>query len=308
LKRAAIVREGPRAPRDVWRVDLSGAAPSLKFKQVTYAQLNPREFALGEQEIVRWKSRDGWTIHGVLIKPHGYKKEKRYPTIVCVHGGPTSMVGNGFMVNSVAGNSIWGQALASQGYAVFFPNFRGSAGFGLKFAESNVGDMGGADYHDIDSGVDALIERGIADPKRLGLGGWSYGGFMTCWTVTQTTRYKAAVMGAGISNWLSFHGNTEIHTWDAFHYKASPYERDGVYAKFSGMNFVDRVKTPTLILHGEADRCVPAEQAFQFYRALRDHKVPAELVIYPREGHGISEKLHWLDLRRRVLAWYDKHL
>jgi dipeptidyl aminopeptidase/acylaminoacyl peptidase len=131
---------------------------------------------------------------------------------------------------------------------------------------------------------------------------------MSCWTVTQTDRYKCAVMGAGISNWQSFHGNTEIPTWDVCHYDADPYQRDGVHSKFSGMNYISRVKTPTLILHGENDRCVPIEQAYQFYRALRDHGVESELVVYPRAGHGISEKVHWLDLRKRVAAWYDKHV
>jgi dipeptidyl aminopeptidase/acylaminoacyl peptidase len=304
----AIVREGPREPRDVWSVELRGLSNTktrgaLKWTRVTHEHSRAREFSLGDQEIVSWQSRDGTEIRGVLIKPVGYKRGRRYPTIVCPHGGPTSLVANGFLISN-----LWSQTLANHGYAVFFPNFRGSTGFGLKFAEANVGDMGGMDFHDIDSGVDALIERGITDGRRLGLGGWSYGGFMSCWTVTQTDRYKCAVMGAGISNWQSFHGNTEIPTWDVCHYDADPYQRDGVHSKFSGMNYISRVKTPTLILHGENDRCVPIEQAYQFYRALRDHGVESELVVYPRAGHGISEKVHWLDLRKRVAAWYDKHV
>jgi dipeptidyl aminopeptidase/acylaminoacyl peptidase len=298
----AIVREGPREPRNVWRGTLR-ANGALKWDRLTNVLPNINEFSFGDQEIIQWRSRDGMEIHGVLIKPVGYKKGRRYPLIVCPHGGPTSLVANGFLISN-----LWSQNLANRGYAVFLPNFRGSTGFGLKFAEANVGDMGGMDFNDIDSGVDALIERGIADPHRLGLGGWSYGGFMTCWSVTQTDRYKAAIMGAGISNWLSFHGNTEIHAWDMCHYDANPYERDGVHARFSGMNYVSRVRTPTLILHGENDRCVPIEQAYQFHRALRDHNVESELVIYPRAGHGISEKTHWLDLRKRVGDWYDKYV
>jgi len=297
----AIVRSSPTDARNVWHGDLTDRR--IEWKQLTNAIPNLHDFTLGEQEIITWTSRDGWMIHGVLIKPVGYEKEKRYPLIVNPHGGPTSLISNGFL-----GMGLWGQLLAARGYAVFFPNFRGSTGFGLKFAEANVGDMGGIDFQDIEAGVDSLIERGIADPERLGIGGWSYGGFMTCWTVTQTDRYRAAVMGAGISNWLSFHGNSHLHTWDANHYDTNPYEQNGLYAKFSGMNYVSRVKTPTLILHGELDRDVPPEQSYQFYRALHDHGVETELVIYPREGHGISEKKHWLDLHRRIAAWYDKHL
>lgn len=325
-RRAAIVLEGPRSPRAVWRVDLrimglifdvhrkTGAISPMSLKnsaqlrQLTQPSFDPRKFLLGHQQIIRWKSRDGWEIQGVLIKPVGYKSGRRYPLLVCIHGGPTSVVGNGFLVSSFSNNFIWNQVLAARGYALFYPNFRGSAGYGLKFAEANVGDMGGQDFHDIDSGVDALIERGLADPQRLAIAGWSYGGFMACWTVTQTPRYKAAIMGAGISNWHSFHGNSEIHTWDAAHYRADPYQRDGAYARFSGMNFVDRVRTPTLILHGQTDLCVPPEQAYQFHRALLDHGVHSELVLYPREGHNISEKAHWLEMRHRVTAWFDRYL
>jgi dipeptidyl aminopeptidase/acylaminoacyl peptidase len=300
-RRVAVVRSASNDARNVWCARLENA--KARWKRLTNAVPNLSAFELGEQEIISWKSRNGWEISGILIKPVGYRKGKRYPTIVCAHGGPTSLVANGFLVNS-----WWGQLLAARGYAVFLPNFRGSTGFGLKFAEANVGDMGGKDFEDIDSGVDFLIKQGIADEKRLGFGGWSYGGFMACWTVTQTDRYKAAVMGAGISHWLSFHGNSHLQAWDANHYDTSPYERNGLYEKFSGIHYVKRVKTPTLILHGELDRDVPSEQSYQFYRALRDHGVETELVIYPREGHGISEKNHWLDLHRRIAAWYDKYI
>ncbi|MBI3460637.1 S9 family peptidase [Candidatus Acetothermia bacterium] len=299
-KKIAVARSAPTDARNVWCAELENS--KLNWKKLTDAVPNLKEFEPGEQEIISWKSRDGWEISGVLIKPAGYQKGKRYPMIVCSHGGPTSLVPNGFLI------TYWGQLLATKGYAVFLPNFRGSTGFGLKFAEANVGDMGGKDFEDIDSGVDFLIDKGIADPKRLGFGGWSYGGFMTCWTITQTNRYKAAVMGAGIANWLSFHGNSHLQAWDETHYDASPYERNGVYEKFSGIHYIKNVKTPTLILHGELDRDVPSEQSYQFYRALCDHGIETELVIYPREGHGISEKNHWLDLHKRIAAWYDRYV
>lgn len=298
-RRIAAIQSSPTDHRNVWTGTLS--PNRIAWKRVTDGAPQLREYSLGAQEMFEWKGRDGLKLRGVLIKPVGYKLGKRYPLIVHPHGGPTSLYPNGMFANG-----LWGQLLAQRGYAVFLPNFRGSTGFGLEFTEANVGDMGGMDFQDIETGVDSLIERGLADPKRLGIGGWSYGGFMTCWAITQTSRYKAAVMGAGISNWLSFHGNSHLHAWDAIHYDANPYEADGVYAKFSAMNFASRVKTPTLILHGELDRDVPAEQGYQFYRALHDHGIETEFVIYPREGHGINELKHWLDLHRRIADWYDR--
>jgi dipeptidyl aminopeptidase/acylaminoacyl peptidase len=222
---------------------------------------------------------------------------------VIPHGGPTSLYANGF-----SSPRDWGQHLAARGIAVLLPNFRGSTGWGIEFAEANVGDMGGKDFQDVMTGVDAMIARGLADPRRLGIGGWSYGGFMTAWAITQTDRFKAAVVGAGIANWLSFHGNSHLNTWDAIHYGASPYERDGVFQKFSAMNYVSRVRTPTLILHGELDRDVPPEQGYQLYRALKDHQVETQFVLYPREEHNISETKHVHDLLRRVLDWFENHL
>jgi dipeptidyl aminopeptidase/acylaminoacyl peptidase len=297
--RIAAIRSAPLQARDAWTGVLS--RNHIKWKRVSDSVPQLRDYSLGEQEMFEWRGRDGIALRGILIKPVGHKPGKRYPLIVHPHGGPTSLYANGMFAFG-----LWGQLLAQRGYAVFLPNFRGSTGFGLKFTESNVGDLGGSDFQDIEAGVDALIEGGIADPGRLGIGGWSYGGFMACWAVTQTTRYKAAVMGAGISNWLSFHGNSHLHAWDAIHYNANPYEADGVYGKFSAMNYVSRVKTPTLILHGELDRDVPAEQGYQFYRALHDHGIPTEFVIYPREGHGINEAKHWLDLHRRIGEWYER--
>ena len=131
---------------------------------------------------------------------------------------------------------------------------------------------------------------------------------MSAWAVSQTTRFKAAVMGAGICNWLSFHGNSVLSDWDAMHLNADPYEKNGAYQRFSAINYAKRIQTPTLILHGEKDGDVPPEQSYQFFRALKDHKVDTELVIYPREGHGPNEKMHMLDLARRIPDWFEKYL
>jgi dipeptidyl aminopeptidase/acylaminoacyl peptidase len=150
------------------------------------------------------------------------------------------------------------------------------------------------------------VAAGVADAARLGICGWSYGGFMTAWAVTQTDRFRAAVMGASISNWLSFHGTAEISTWDELFWRESPFEQSGRYAKFSPISHVRRAKTPTLIVHGGTDCCVPVGQSQEFYRALRDQKVPTELVIYPRQGHAIQEKNHQRDLLTRIAGWFDR--
>ena len=169
--------------------------------------------------------------------------------------------------------------------------------------------MGGADFEDMMAGLDALIERGIADPARLGITGWSYGGFTTAWAVTQTNRFKAAIMGAGISDWRSFHGRSYLHSWDVIHYGGSdPYDPESPHARFSPINYVSNVKTPTLILHGEEDWDVPVEQSYQFHRALKDLGVETELVVYPREPHGPVEYEHVIDIGNRLVNWFKAKL
>lgn len=298
----AVAREDARRPRDVWiaRPDVSG----FEWRQLTRQHPELEELELAQTETVRWTAPDGLEIQGLLLRPVGDAGNGPWPLAVLVHGGPASLWPHRFQ----AGVSIWAQLLAARGIAVLLPNPRGSTGWGVEFTEANLGDMGGRDWEDILAGLDACIERGVADPTRLGLGGWSYGGFMTAWGVSQTDRFRVAVMGAGICNWRSFHGNTDIPTWDALFYRADPYERDGAFDRFSALSHADRIATPTLILHGEQDTCVPVGQAYEFFRCLQDRGVPTELAVYPREGHGIMEKKHQADVLRRVLAWYERHL
>ena len=157
-------------------------------------------------------------------------------------------------------------------------------------------------------GVDSLVESGLADPDRLAVAGWSYGGFTTAWVVSQTDRFRAAVMGAGISHWLSFHGMSCLSDWDRIHYQASPYDTDGPFQKFSPLTYYEHLNTPTLILHGEKDEHVPVEQSYLFYRALKNKDVETQLIVYPREAHGVTERAHMLDMSRRVLDWIGRHL
>ncbi len=297
----AAVRETPTSPPDVWIAQLKNE--TLDWRQLT--RLNPQSesFLLGAMQKIHWKSRDGKEIQGYLIKPAHYKEGARYPLIVWVHGGPASNFGpRYYALNQRA------QLFVANGFMVFLPNPRGSVGWGATWTESNLGDMGGKDWQDIIAGVDYCVAQGWADENRLGLAGWSYGGYMTAWGIAQTKRFKAAMVGAGWGNWLSFHGTSNLAEWDRIANNASPYQRGGTFDKFSPLHLVNRIKTPTLILHGEADPYVPASQGYELFRALKDLGIETELIIYPREGHGIWEKNHLLDLQRRVVEWFKKRL
>jgi dipeptidyl aminopeptidase/acylaminoacyl peptidase len=260
--------------------------------------------------VVTWKSTDGWTVEGVLLKPVGYQPGRRYPLKVDVHGGPTGAHVNGFKAN-------WGspgQFYAGQGWAVLYPNPRGSTGYGEKFMRGNIKDWGGGDYRDIMTGVDELVRRGIADSTRLAVSGWSYGGYMTGWVVSQTQRFKAAMMGAGLSNMESMYGTTDIPGYIGTFYDGMP-QLDGTlsnkslefYRSRSAIQYSDKVTTPLLMLHGSNDERVPIGQPMEYYRNLKDRGKTVELVFYPREGHGLGEYYHQIDKIRREHEWIVKH-
>ena len=302
LGSVAVVRQDSQHPRQVWLGRPSGGG--LEWIQLTDFNKQAEGLILGSVESVRWKGADGWEMQGFLILPPGSDSQSPCPLVTNVHGGPAFAYGCEYYVDS-----RWFQQLATQGIAVFLPNPRGSTGRGLAFAESNIGDMGGKDWEDIQKGIDALIDRGVADPNRLGISGGSYGGYMTAWAVTQTDRFMAAVMLAGISDWRSFHGRSYLCDWDSIHYGgADPWDPDGIFRRRSPITHVKNMVTPTLILHGEEDLDVPVEQGYFFYRALKDLGVETELVVYPREPHGIREKAHVLDSNRRTLEWFTRHL
>ena len=300
--RIAVVREDANNPKDVWLGQRK--AGEVLWRQLTSLHPQTSELELGATESIHWRGADDWEMQGLLIQPAGTSSEGPHPMVTLVHGGPTTMQPNRFN-----GGFQYLQLLASRGMAVFLPNYRGSAGWGLEFAESNIGDMGGKDWEDITRGIDHCVFEGIADPERLGIGGGSYGGFMTAWAVTQTDRFKAAFMAAGISDWRSFHGRSYLCDWDSIHYGgADPWEPDGLYRRFSPITYVKQVTTPTLIVHGEEDGDVPVEQGYLFFRALKDLGVETELVVYPREPHGLGERNHMLDMNRRAVEWFARHL
>lgn len=299
----ALVRSAPNMPREVWTLDVSDPDAAV-WKQLTNLNAAFEKTVEGiEHEIVEWTSSDGWKMQGLLVKPKNAKNKRRLPLVVHPHGGPTGITANEFF-----SPTRWVYPLAERGFAVLMPNYRGSTGWGIEFAEANLGDMGGQDFQDMMTGIDALIERGIVDSNRIGIGGWSYGGYLTAWAITQTSRFKAAVAGAAITNWKSFHGTSYLNRWDEIHYAANPYEHGGLFDKFSPMNFVENVTTPTLILHGEKDGDVPVSQAHELYRALKDRGIETEMVIYPREPHGVGETPHVKDLIARVCDWFERHL
>ncbi len=296
----ALVRGDHVTPQEVWTLHAEG---DPAWQKLTSQQPQLDGLWSGEPETLRWKSPDGTAVQGVLLKPLGYQEGERYPLVTIVHGGPTSLYAHSYIADY-----FMAPLLISNGYAVLLPNPRGSTGWGREFAEANLGDMGGGDLADILAGVDAVIEQGIADPERLGIAGWSYGGYMTAWTVTQTDRFKAAIMGAGIANWRSFHGTSNLPTWDSRYLEGEPYKLGGQYDSYSPALQAHKVTTPTLILHGQEDAYVPVGQAHEYYRALREQGVDVRLVIYPREGHGILEKAHARDLMQRFVAWFGEKL
>ncbi len=254
----------------------------------------------GEAKSLHWES-DGGTVQGWLLAPRNLDPSRRYPMVVAVHGGPSSMASNGWP-------SRWSAVLPSQGYFLFLPNPRGSYGFGEAFTAANVKDFGGGDLRDILSGVDAVLKAAPVDGDRLGITGWSYGGYMAMWAVTQTQRFKAAVAGAGIASWQSYYGQNKIDTWMLPFFGASVYHDPKVYAKSSPMEFILQAKTPTLVLHGERDSEVPLPQGYEFWHALKSLDVPTQLVVYSDEGHDVRQPAHRLDILRRTVEWFDKYL
>jgi dipeptidyl aminopeptidase/acylaminoacyl peptidase len=260
-----------------------------------------KDYSLAESEIVKWKSKDGTEIEGVLTKPVGYKPGEKVPLLLNPHGGPT-----GASLNNFNGTA---QVLAANGFAVLQPNFRGSTGKGLAFAQANKNTWGKGDYEDCMSGVDAMIARGLADPDRLGAFGWSYGGYMTFWILTQTDRFKAVSPGAGLTNIYSMYSQNDIQRYLRWFYSdKAPWDATDLYWDRSPMKYVKNVKTPTMIMHGQVDVRVPLAQAQEFYMALKEMNVPVEFVVYPREPHGFTEPRHQMDRVRRYVKFFAKYL
>ncbi len=296
----ALTMDSPTRPSEVY---VANGALTL-FKQLTVTNPQADEFQLGESEVVTWKSSDGLEVEGVLLKPVGFEAGRKYPLLVVAHGGPSGAHYNNYRVGGLEGGQLW----AGQGWAVLYPNPRGSTNYGEKFLQANINDWGGGDYRDIMTGVDALIARGVADPNRLAHIGWSYGGYMTAWAITQTNRFKAAMVGAGLTNMVSMYGTNDIPNVLTTYFGGIPGKDTlALYNARSAMTHIDTVTTPTLILHGGNDERVPTGQAYELFRGLKDRGKTVELVFYPREGHGFTEYYHQKDRLTRIQEWVTRY-
>src|SRR5712692_301260 len=294
-KISALIRSSLSDPPEIW------AGPIGYWRQVTQrnAAVKP---TWGEAKSLHWKN-EGLDMQGWLIYPRNFDPAKKYPMVVEVHGGPGAAV-----------QSIWPDAgdfaiaLSDAGYFVFQPNPRGSFGQGEAFTRANVRDFGYGDFRDILAGVEEALRAAPIDPNRLGLTGWSYGGFMTMWGVTQTNRFKAAMAGAGIANFQSYYGQNKIDQWMIPFFGKSVYDDPEVYAKSSPITFIKNVKTPTLVIVGDSDGECPTPQSYEFWHALKTLGVETQLVVYEHEGHHFVNPEHQRDRIRRTVSWFDFHL
>ena len=274
--------------------------------QSALTKLHPElaSVAMGKGEVLRWKSKDGMEAEGVVVYPVGYQPGKRYPTVAIIHGGPSGVWDESFPAN-------WynpAQVYASQGWVAFLPNPRGSTGYGEKYLAANYRDWGNGDYQDIQTGLDYLVKRGIADSTKLAQGGWSYGGYMSAWTLTQTNRFKAIMVGAGLTNMYSMYSTNDLQMVLEDYFGGEPWNDEQAYRRASAMVHIKQAKTPTLILHGQQDTRVPIGQAQELYMGLKKNGIPVELVFFPREPHGLQEPRHTLDKIVREYNFFAKYV
>jgi dipeptidyl aminopeptidase/acylaminoacyl peptidase len=293
---SAVIRQSYTSPPEV------ETGPPGKWKPITRLNADVRPIT-GKATNVFWKS-DDFNVQGMLIAPPSIEPGKRYPLVVEVHGGPAYAHYPIFP----ASQESFDAALASRGYYVFKPNPRGSYGQGEAFTRANVKDFGYGDMRDVLAGLDAVEKTAPIDPDRVGITGWSYGGYMTMWALTQTNRFTAAVAGAGLSNWQSYYGTNNIDTWMLPYFGSSVYDDPKVYERSSPMTFIKNVHTPTLIVGGDRDAEVPITQSYEYWNALRRHNVKTEFVVYPDEGHVFFKRADQADVMSRLVAWFDTYL
>lgn len=261
---------------------------------------------LARQETIEWTARDGLRIEGVLTYPLNYREGRSYPLILQIHGGP-----EGVSLDSWTTSSLHPvQLFAVRGYMVLQPNYRGSGGRGVAFSKGDHDDLGGREFEDVLTGIEALAKRGLIDRDRVGTGGWSYGGYFSAWAATRhSEHFKAAVVGAGITNMISFMGTTDIpYEMSLVHWNSWWFDQPELHWEQSPLFHINKARTPTLVVHGLKDERVHPEQGLELYQALRIKNVPTQLVLYPRQPHGLVERAHQLDYLERVLDWFDRYV
>jgi dipeptidyl aminopeptidase/acylaminoacyl peptidase len=298
----AFTASGPTEFPDVYAAPVA----TMAAKKLSDAGAQIAAWPKHTREVVRWKSQDGAEIEGVLHKPVDFQKGRRYPLLVVIHGGPTG-------VSRPSPDSNAGyypiEAFLSKGALVLEPNYRGSAGYGEKFRSLNVRNLGVGDAWDVISGIDALVQQGIADKDRVGSMGWSQGGYISAFLTTKhSDRFKAISVGAGISDWMTYYVNTDIHPFTRQYLKANPWDDPKIYADTSPMTYIKQAKTPTLIQHGDQDARVPIPNAFQLYQGLRDQNVPVQLSIFKGFGHGLNKPKANRAAMQQNLEWFTRYI
>jgi len=292
---SAIVRESFNQAPEVW------AGPVGRWRQIS--SLNPDvKSNIGKAESVHWTS-DGMQVQGWLLYPRDFMPGRKYPMVVSVHGGPAAAA----LLHWPAAFDNIG-LLSAFGYFVLYPNPRGSFGQGEAFTQGNVKNLGYGDLRDIEAGVKYATQNLPVDPHRVGITGWSYGGYMAMWAITQTDMFRASVAGPGVSDWESYYGQTEIEKWLTPYFGVSAYADPALYAKSSPIRFVKQARAPTLFYVGKEDPICPAPQTFQLWHALKHFGVETELLLYANEGHGVSLPVNQEDVTKRTLLWFDEHM
>lgn len=293
---SAVVRQSYEHPPELW------TGPIGNWRQLTHLndRLTP---SWGRAESLHWKS-DTLNVQGWLIHPRNETPGRLHPMVVVVHGGPAAAHMPAWFT---AGNAVE-QELLARGYFIFLPNPRGSQGFGQAFTRANVKDFGYGDLRDIVAGIDEAARRAPIDTTRVGITGWSYGGYMTMWAVTQTHRFRTAVAGAGLANWQSYWAQNGINEWLLGYFGATVYDDPAVYARSAPMTFIKNARTPTLVLVGEKDVETPTPQSYEFWKGLQANGVETELVVYADEGHRMTNPAHVRDRVTRSVKWFDRFL
>lgn len=299
-ERVAFVGRNGNQLNEVFITDISSMEPIMITDMTSQAS----GWKTAQSEVISWKSKDGATIEGVLHKPANYDPSVKYPLMVVIHGGPTGIDTPTPVPSYVYPILQW----LDKGCLVLRPNYRGSAGYGEAFRSLNVKNLGVGDMWDVMSGVDYLDKKGMIDKTKMGSMGWSQGGYISAFLTTNTDAFKAISVGAGISNWMTYYVNTDIHPFTRQYLKATPWSDESIYRKTSPMTNINKAKTPTLIQHGEYDRRVPIANAYELLQGLRDKGVPSELIVYKGFGHGITKPKEKLAATWHNWQWFNKYV
>jgi dipeptidyl aminopeptidase/acylaminoacyl peptidase len=298
LSRTAFVCAWPNKYAEICVSPVAGFKPAA----ITSMSDQITGFKLATRELFEWKSKDGTPIEGILIKPADFDPSKKYPLLVVIHGGPT-----GVDRPQIRGDRSYPMEMfAAKGAVILQPNYRGSAGYGERFRSLNVRNLGLGDADDVLSGVDAVVAKGYIDRDRVGSMGWSQGGYISAFLTTYSTRFKAISVGAGISDWMTYYVNTDIHPFTRNYLKATPWEDPEIYRKTSPITYINNAKTPTLIQHGELDKRVPIPNGYELYQGLKDRGVPVKMIVYKGFGHGINKPKQQRAVMEHNYEWFSQ--